>query len=40
MFYQDYRGVLDDATSYTSFKIASTLAFTGGEIRVYGYQNS
>jgi hypothetical protein len=40
MYYQDYRGCLDDANSYTSFKIGSTIAFTGGEIRVYGYQNS
>lgn len=40
MYYQDYRGCLDNDTSYTSFKIISTIAFTGGEIRVYGYQNS
>jgi len=34
-----YSGFLDNATSYTSFKLSAT-SFTGGEIRVYGYQNS
>lgn len=40
MFFQDYKGFLDDATSYTSFIISSSSNLTGGEIRVYGYQNS
>jgi hypothetical protein len=40
MYWQDYKGFLDDATSYTSFIIASASAMTGGVIRVYGYQNS
>lgn len=39
-YWQDYKGVLDNTTSYTSFIIASANSFTGGEIRVYGYQNS
>jgi len=40
MYWQDYKGVLDNSTSYTSFIIASSGSMTGGEIRVYGYQNS
>jgi len=40
MYWQDYKGFLDDATSYTSFIISSASAMTGGVIRVYGYQNS
>ena len=40
MYWQDYKGFLDNATSYTSFIIASNSAMTGGVIRVYGYQNS
>lgn len=40
MYFQDYKGFLDDATSYTSFIISSSSNLTGGEIRVYGYQNS
>jgi hypothetical protein len=40
MFWQDYKGFLDDATSYTSFIISSGNAMTGGVIRVYGYQKS
>ena len=40
MFWQDYKGFLDNATSYTSFIISSGNAMTGGVIRVYGYQNS
>jgi hypothetical protein len=40
MYFQDYKGFLDNATSYTSFIISSSQNLTGGEIRVYGYQNS
>ena len=40
MYFEDYKGFLDNATSYTSFIISSSQNLTGGEIRVYGYQNS
>ena len=40
MYFEDYKGFLDNATSYTSFIISSNSNMTGGEIRVYGYQNS
>jgi hypothetical protein len=34
-------GILNNTTSYTAFTLArSAGTFTGGEIRVYGYQNS
>jgi hypothetical protein len=36
----DIAGRLDNTTSYTSFKINTVNTMTGGEIRVYGYQNS
>jgi hypothetical protein len=40
-FRADYAGFLDDTTSYTAFTLtASTGTMTGGQIRVYGYQNS
>jgi hypothetical protein len=36
-----FGGFLNDTTAYTAFTIAaSTGTFTGGTIRVYGYQNS
>jgi hypothetical protein len=39
-FHQVY-GVLDDTTAYTAFTLTTgSGTFTGGEIRVYGYQNS
>jgi len=37
----NYLGFLNDATSYTAFTLtANSGTMTGGEIRVYGYQNS
>lgn len=40
-FMNAYQGFLNDATSYTAFTLtASTGTWTGGTIRVYGYQNS
>jgi hypothetical protein len=37
----DYAGRVENTTSYTSFKILTASGtMTGGEIRVYGYQNS
>jgi hypothetical protein len=35
-----FAGFLDNATSYTAFTLAYNSNATGGEIRVYGYQNS
>ena len=40
-FRVDYAGSLRDTTSYTSFKLTNSAGtITGGEIRVYGFQNS
>jgi hypothetical protein len=35
-----YQGYLNNTTSYTAFTLTFEYAQTGGEIRVYGYQNS
>jgi hypothetical protein len=35
-----YQGYLNDTTSYTAFTLTFEVNQTGGEIRVYGYQNS
>ena len=35
-----YQGFLNNTTSYTGFTLGFEYAQTGGEIRVYGYQNS
>ncbi len=40
-FRVDYAGSLRNTTSYTSFKLTNSAStMTGGEIRVYGFQNS
>lgn len=40
-FLSNYRGFLNNTTSYTAFTLtANTGTMTGGTIRVYGYQNS
>jgi hypothetical protein len=40
-FIANYKGFLNDTTSYTAFTLtANSGTLTGGEIRVYGYQNS
>jgi hypothetical protein len=40
-FLANYRGFLNNTTSYTAFTLtASSGTLTGGTIRVYGYQNS
>lgn len=41
-FIAKYSGMLNDTTSYTAFTLTggSASTMTGGEIRVYGYQNS
>lgn len=40
-YFANYTGYLNDTTSYTAFTLtAGSGTFTGGEIRVYGYQNS
>ena len=40
-FSANYQGFLNNTTSYTAFTITMTSGnMTGGEIRVYGYQNS
>jgi len=35
-----YQGYVNNTTSYTAFTLTFEHAQTGGEIRVYGYQNS
>ena len=40
-YVHNYQGFLDNATQYTAFTLTTnTGTVTGGEIRVYGYQNS